>query len=532
MLPTIWADCTIKATGPAYRGLWRRWTSPGYNDGMKLEFTPALQTAFDRARHFATVARTLNVAPRHFLAGLLVEEEGRAAALLADAGADWPRVQQHLGLPAEVDLSKAHELELHPSFQVIMAQARDLAIAHGNEGSIATEHALLALLTVNSSLRQELEGFGLDFERLRLGIVGEPAALVMDEPLFIEEPTEQIDVARILDANANRAREACRVLEDHARFTLADAFLSATLKQLRHDLTEALYLLPLSLLLEARDTPNDVGTTISTAAEWERDLLASVVQANGKRLQEALRSLEEYGKVLSVEFAQRVEKLRYQCYTLERALMRGGAAHDTLKSARLYVLVTDALCKASLVGTVKEALLGGAQVIQLREKGLDDRTFLARARDLRQLCHAAGALFIVNDRPDLARLAEADGVHLGQEDLPVHEARRILGPNGLIGVSTHTIKQVQRAILEGASYLGVGPTFPSQTKAFEGFAGLDFVRDAFAATTLPAFAIGGIDARNAEQVLAAGARGIAVSHTICAADDPRATARALRSLLA
>jgi thiamine-phosphate pyrophosphorylase len=140
-------------------------------------------------------------------------------------------------------------------------------------------------------------------------------------------------------------------------------------------------------------------------------------------------------------------------------------------------------------------------------------------------------LFIVNDRPDIARLAEADGVHLGQDDLPVKEARRILGPEAIIGVSTHDLGQVRRAVLEGASYLGVGPTFPSATKEFSELAGLEFVRQALAETSLPAFAIGGINRDTIGAVAAAGARRVAVSQAVCRADEPRQAAAELRAAL-
>ena len=168
------------------------------------------------------------------------------------------------------------------------------------------------------------------------------------------------------------------------------------------------------------------------------------------------------------------------------------------------MLVTGSLCRTSLVGAVREAIAGGADIIQLREKSLADRTLLATARDLRAMTRSAGALFIVNDRPDIALLAEADGVHLGQDDLPIHEARRLLGPSALIGVSTHNLDQVRTAVLEGASYIGVGPTFPSQTKEFNDVAGLDFIRQATCETKLPAFVLGGVTPANLHQVLQAG----------------------------
>ena len=140
-------------------------------------------------------------------------------------------------------------------------------------------------------------------------------------------------------------------------------------------------------------------------------------------------------------------------------------------------------------------------------------------------------LFVVNDRPDIARLCEADGVHLGQDDVTVKDARRVAGPDMLIGVSTHSIEQLRAAILDGADYVGIGPTFPSKTKAFDHFPGLDFVRAAVAETSLPAFALGGIGPANVGQVVAAGGRRVAVSGAICAADDPEQAARLLKAAL-
>jgi thiamine-phosphate pyrophosphorylase len=498
---------------------------------MKLEFSPALQLAFDRASYFAAKDEVARVEPRHLFRALLAEDEGKAAMALILAGADMPRLQGHFGLPVQFDALETAALPWVPALQSVMTRGREMAVVHAEEGTISTDYVLLALLTEHESLRKELEGFGFDHERLQASIVGASLPLVVEEPLLLDEPMREVDTARILDANADRAREALRVLEDHARFALDDAFLCGQWKQLRHDFAQALALLPASIFLEARDTLRDVGTAISTQQEWQRTSLYDVVQANAKRLQEALRSLEEFGKTVSVEFAQRIEKIRYQSYVLERAVVQGGQARERLADAQLYVLVTNALCRASLVGTVKEAVRGGAQIIQLREKNLDDRTLLGRARDVREVTRSSGVTFIVNDRPDIAKLADADGVHLGQDDLPIREARRILGPGALVGVSTHNLDQVRRAILEGADYIGVGPTFPSQTKDFAGCAGLDFIRGALAETSLVAFAIGGIDLDNVVQVRARGAIRIAVSHAICAAADPRAAAQKLRQAL-
>ena len=188
-------------------------------------------------------------------------------------------------------------------------------------------------------------------------------------------------------------------------------------------------------------------------------------------------------------------------------------------------------CYAALDWTIAEAAAGGMDVVQLREKILPDSELLRRARDVRRWTRKAGVLFIVNDRPDIARLSEADGVHLGQDDMPIYDARRIVGPDALIGVSTHTIEQVRRAVLDGANYIGVGPTFASSTKNFDVLAGLDFVRAATAETSLPAFVLGGVTAENVHQVVAAGGRRIAVSAAISRSDDPRTAAEKLKMSL-
>jgi thiamine-phosphate pyrophosphorylase len=164
---------------------------------------------------------------------------------------------------------------------------------------------------------------------------------------------------------------------------------------------------------------------------------------------------------------------------------------------------------------------------------MTDRDLLSLAKRVRGWTREAGALFIMNDRPDLALLAGADGVHVGQDELSVSDARKIVGPDRLVGVSTHSIEQARRAVLDGADYLGVGPTYPSGTKNFttDEIAGLRFVQEVAAEITLPWFAIGGISAENIEQITATGAQRIAVSGCVCNTQDVRQAARQLRNHL-
>jgi thiamine-phosphate pyrophosphorylase len=414
-----------------------------------------------------------------------------------------------------------------------MDHACELARLMSADRALASEHLLLALLRHDDALRNRLQTSGLDMDNLETAIAGEAreVRLPLDEQLSLAEPTEEIDAGRILDAAANRAREALRVVEDYCRFVLDDTFLTGELKGLRHGLTEALSHVPPTLLLESRQTQRDVGTRLSTQAEQQRHSFPALLQANWKRLQEALRSLEEVSKLRNPDVARALEQLRYHAYTLEKAMMLGSSAGQRLADVRLYLLVTGERCHAALDWTIQEAAAGGVQMIQLREKNLNDRDLLARARQVRRWTREAGVLFIMNDRPHIAQLVEADGVHVGQDELPVKEVRRIVGPNVLIGVSTHNLDQVQQAVLDGASYIGVGPTFPSSTKDFTDFPGLDFARAAAAATSLPAFVIGGVNADNIAMVAAAGLRRVAVSQAICQAKEPREAAAGLRRIL-
>ncbi|HPP53978.1 MAG TPA: thiamine phosphate synthase, partial [Thermoguttaceae bacterium] len=191
-----------------------------------------------------------------------------------------------------------------------------------------------------------------------------------------------------------------------------------------------------------------------------------------------------------------------------------------LAQARLYVLIDGAASLEEFQQKVSCLVSAGASVLQLRDKHLPDRELLSRARLLRQLTHGTPTLCILNDRPDLALLADADGVHLGQDDLPVKEARRILGPDRLIGVSTHSLQQAEQAVLDGANYIGVGPTFPSSTKEFTQFPGLELLRQVADCIRLPAFAIGGVTLENLPLVLQTGIRRVAVLSAIWQTSAP------------
>ncbi len=478
--------------------------------------SPAVERVEEAARAAGGGRPTL----AHWLTALLDDDMGRPAALLERAGVDLVAVQAAVASP---DSPPA------PDSTRLYGTARELGVRLKADPSLTTDLVFMAVLLADADFTARL-GFAVEplLALMRTAETESGPTFTGRSEFVIADPPEHLAAARAVDVNLNRSREALRVLDDYARFVLDDRGLTEQLKKLRHALVEASARLPQSLLLAARDTPNDVGTAIGTTREYARTTPAEVATVNVKRLQEALRSAEEYGKVLDAGFGKAVEAIRYEAYTLERQLVRGANAKAKLADAKLYVLLTGSQCVAGLDWIIEQAALGGADVFQLREKALTDRELIERARRVREWTRKAGALFVMNDRPDIARLVDADGVHLGQDDLPVAAARRIVGPDALIGVSTHTIDQVRRAITDGADYIGVGPTFPSSTKQFEAFAGLDFVREVAAETTLPAFALGGINVTNVGEVAAAGAKRIAVSAAVATAAEPRAAAVALR----
>jgi thiamine-phosphate pyrophosphorylase len=338
-------------------------------------------------------------------------------------------------------------------------------------------------------------------------------------------------LVRIIDANANRASEGLRVIEDFARFALDDRFLTSGFKELRHDLAHMLAAIPESQRLMARETTGDVGTRIAARDEYERANLHEIALVNQKRVEQALRCIEEYAKAISADMAAQIEGLRYRTYTLSRAIHVNQQSRRQLNGRQLYVLIDAGTSPESLAAFGRHLSQAGVHVLQLRDKSLCDRELLIRARALREATRDLDTTLIMNDRVDLALMADADGVHLGQSDLPVKEARSLLGPDRLIGVSTHSLSQACQAVLEGANYIGCGPTFPSTTKHFASFPGTDFLREVSRQISLPAFAIGGISAANLDEVLQAGFSRIAVSGAVTGAEDPAGIVRQFVSRL-
>lgn len=202
-----------------------------------------------------------------------------------------------------------------------------------------------------------------------------------------------------------------------------------------------------------------------------------------------------------------------------------------LRAARLYLVTPLQPSGRPLEDVLEAALAGGVDIVQLRDKDARDEELLAAAAVARPLCDAASTLLIINDRPDLVAPAHADGVHVGQDDGTIADARAAAGADVIVGRSTHAPAQLAAAADDGADYAGVGPVYATPTKAGRPPVGLGYVRHAADHARLPWFAIGGIAAENAGEVIAAGAQRLAVVRAITEADDPRAAAHALRGVV-
>lgn len=337
-------------------------------------------------------------------------------------------------------------------------------------------------------------------------------------------------VYRIIDANFNRAREAIRTMEDFCRFALNSEILTRQAKQFRHALCAVINELEAVKLIAARDSTNDVAAALTVDNQLQRKTLKDSFTAASKRLTEALRTLAEAIKTIKPSVAEKIEKLRFTAYSLEKDIVLAGETMEKFKKVRLYLIITSRL-PAEIISLTSRCANAGPDCIQLRAKDIPDATLFAVAVEFVKICKEAGILSIINDRMDIAAACAADGVHLGQDDLPVEYARKLSSYPLIIGKSTHCLRQLQLACRQLPTYLSLGPVFATATKPAVEPVGLDYVEQGtrlLADTGIGHAAVGGITADNIKQVLTAGAKTIAVCSAITNAADPVAACRNLK----
>lgn len=335
---------------------------------------------------------------------------------------------------------------------------------------------------------------------------------------------------RLVDANHNRAREGLRLLEDVARFVFDDSATSQKLKDLRHQL--ALTLSPLhTSLLTSRDSGHDVGSDMRPSADLGRPDLSALITANSRRVEESLRVLEEATRSPGCEAIdwKAFQKARFALYEIEKQLASRAmrAANRKLVKGLHLVLDTEWLNGRTEAEVAGQAVRGGAGMIQLRDKRRTMKELLPVAMELNRICEASGVLFVVNDYIDIALACGAGCLHLGQSDLPLDVARRLLPVDTLIGRSTHSIDQAVEASAQGADYIAVGAIYPTQSKHSVTIVGPDLLRRVRGKVSAPLVAIGGINCGNVAAVVHSGADAIAVISAVMAAHDVEKAVREL-----
>ena len=340
-------------------------------------------------------------------------------------------------------------------------------------------------------------------------------------------PPSDNRIAQLIDANLDRAREGLRVMEDWCRFGLKRSDFSIQIKDWRQQLGVHHH----NIYRKARLTSNDPAMGVSHPLQKVRSTPCAVFIANSSRVQEALRVIEEFTRITDPKLCEIASKIRYETYAIEIKVLNmteGINRRQTLKDCSLYLITKNS---RALEDIVLQALKAGVKIVQYREKLLHDKAKISQAKHLASLCKKYNSLFIVNDRIDIALAVDADGIHLGQEDIPPKIARELLGAEKIIGRSTHCLEDIKNAELEGCDYIGIGPIFPSKTKKKLNPIGINYLKKGLNETLLPAFAIGGINSSNLNELNNINNLRIAISDAIINSTNPHKTTEELLQFL-
>ncbi|MBN2298471.1 MAG: thiamine phosphate synthase [Deltaproteobacteria bacterium] len=325
---------------------------------------------------------------------------------------------------------------------------------------------------------------------------------------------------RIIDANINRVTEGLRVIEDIFRYCYDNPVLQQGIKDLRHRVANAV---DHRECIAHRDACSDVGFSSKGVLEYERNTLEDIIRSNMKRSQEGLRVLEEIFKLDSVQIALEMKTFRYSLYELEKKIM--GNAKRILGRG-LYLILSEATMEYEELARL--AVSAGLPAIQLRNKRDNPATIIKCAHKIRDITSNTRTLFIVNDRPDIALAVQADGVHLGWQDIPALHARKILGHEMIIGLSTHNADQAAKAQDMPVDYIGFGPVFPTTSKTqSDPVTGIEALNEVSSRSRVPVVAIGGITQDNLSMLAGIACNNIAVINAVASAKDPFQTMTAL-----
>ena len=336
------------------------------------------------------------------------------------------------------------------------------------------------------------------------------------ENLNINQP-EDLRISQIIDANLDRAREGLRVLEDWARFGLGKEDFVVRIKNFRQILGKN----HLEIYKLSRNYIEDQCKGLSHIEQFNRKNPHKIISSNSARVQEALRVVEEFSRNYNDKLSKIASEIRYEIYTLEIDLLNFNIrkrAELIISENNLYSITEN---RENLLEIIEKILLGGVKIIQHRFKEGNDKEHLKEAIKIKRLCKKYNSLFIVNDRVDIALASNADGVHLGQEDLDIVTARKLLGNSRIIGVTANNSVNISKALKNGCDYIGVGPVFHTSTKRNKKPLGLEKIKSLTKNINVPWFAIGGINKSNISTLKNYGISKVAIVSGLLNSEDPK-----------
>jgi len=328
---------------------------------------------------------------------------------------------------------------------------------------------------------------------------------------------EDLRIYQIIDANLDRAREGLRVIEDWARFGLGEEKYVERIKNFRQILGKN----HLEVYKQSRNQIEDKCKGLTHQEQIKRKTSEQIVSSNSARVQEALRVIEEFSRLQNHELSKIASEIRYEIYTIEidlLSLSKSKRSEKILKENDLYV-ITDK--RDNLLETIEEILIAGVRIIQHRFKTGNDKENLQEAIKIKNLCKRYNSLFIINDRLDIALASNADGIHLGQDDLDLKTARKLLGYSKIIGISANNEIDISNALKEGCDYIGIGPVFETATKKNKKPLGIEKIKTLTKDLNIPWFAIGGIKSNNISYLKRNGFKKVALVSELMNSEDPK-----------
>ena len=328
---------------------------------------------------------------------------------------------------------------------------------------------------------------------------------------------EDLRIYQIIDANLDRAREGLRVLEDWARFGLGENNSVKKIKNFRQILGKN----HLEVYKQSRNFIEDECKGLTQQEQIKRNAPNQIISSNAGRVQEALRVIEEFSRQHNHELSKIAAEIRYEIYNLEIELLRltkYKRSEEILKENDLYV-ITDQ--KENLLEIIEAILIAGVKIIQYRFKTGTDKDHLQEAIQIKNLCKRYNSLFIVNDRVDIALASNADGVHLGQDDLDLRTSRKLLGYSKILGISANNEIDISNALKYGCDYIGIGPVFETATKKNKKPLGIEKIKTLTKDINIPWFAIGVIKTNNISYLKRNGIKKVALVSQLMNAKDPK-----------